>query len=86
MTDANSAMAFFYPVLNSWVSFILQGFRNMASTSADNWQKHLCHVEFPLTFQTEACRTCFVVKLSRRASDPCLISCGERNLLEVKVA
>jgi hypothetical protein len=65
-------MAFFYSSLNSWVPSLLQAAAKTASTSADNCQKRLCHVEFPLTFQTEACRTCFVVKLSRRADWLCL--------------
>jgi hypothetical protein len=71
-TDANSAMAFFYPALNSWVLSSSKGAAKMASTSADNCQKQLCHVEFPLRFQTEGCSTCFVVKLSRRSAWPYL--------------
>jgi hypothetical protein len=69
MTDANSAMAFFYAPLNSWVTlFQLQLIPHQQRTSPDTCENNFCHVEFPLTFQTEACRTCFVIKVSRRAN------------------
>jgi hypothetical protein len=54
MTDANSAMAFFYPSLNSWVLSARHfPIWTKMGTSTDTCQKDLCHVEFRLTFQTD---------------------------------
>ncbi|MCU1331191.1 MAG: hypothetical protein JWM08_183 [Candidatus Angelobacter sp.] len=58
MTDADSAMAYFYRSLNSWVvpetSGVVHSFRASCSdarTKANTCQNNFCRVEFPLTFQ-----------------------------------
>jgi len=49
--DADGAMAFFYPLLNSWVLTAFEpGASALIGTCADTCQNNLSHVEFPLTF------------------------------------